>query len=91
MIKDKTAKHPIIISDFTSTDCIYPARHKLTGAAYIQNNGFAGCGISLYFIYLLVTTTNKIKQETSPNQNAKLPIFVFSKIGAETLETTIPT
>ena len=64
MIKDKTAKHPIIISDFTSTDCIYPARHKLTGAAYIQNNGFAGCGISLYFIYLLVTTTNKIKQET---------------------------
>ena len=50
MIKDKTAKHPIIISDFTSTDCIYPARHKLTGAVYIQNNGFAGCGISLYFI-----------------------------------------
>ena len=56
MIKDKTAKHPIIIRDFTSTDCIYPARHKLTGAAYIQNNGFAGCGISLYFIYLSAGT-----------------------------------
>ena len=87
----KTAKKDIINNDFVCTDWIYPARQRFTGAAYMQNNGLAGSGISLYLLYLYVTTTSNIIHNTNANQNANVPIFVFSKAGAETLATASPT